>query len=678
MTNLSSILPRARDIRRAAAAAPKVQAEVEAWRTMLDDRQVDEVSFLGCFKIQTDLAEDADDDADPWVYFTLRSWQAAEYQKIQWFQERKRPAKLRLPKARGTGASSFNIALFGFCRPMRRPGYRTLIIAQDQEESEEHLSRLNDFYEQVDWAALKALGIERETSSKRAIVISFKDPETGRFLGKSRVRVKTARAKGLGRGGGYDAIITTERPHWFEKCKRDLRGFLARLSRTPWSAHIDESSPNGFDSFYQDCLSAEQHKGGYELFFIPSYCRPENYKRFDDDAQRAALKAAMGTSPDHGGPLETEHYERCMGYWKQEGLDLAAAEEKALQFTHWRREEIEGTCGGSVENFCCEHGTTMSEAFQGHDRPVFKTHIVKTWAEAANAVRWTRGDLVQQGTEIAFNENNRGLWIISRMPKDGNVHCFGADLASGRERQAGAGKETDFTDVMVDDVYTGATVAELHAHLWPHDVGAEILKAAWFFRRRGIDLPMRGLIELNMDHGALAQELKRTEAFWGMGEDCLLVIEKKTETTTGYQIAKELGFWTSNKSKPRLLAEMHKLIEEVGKFSPAKEIACPWTWATIQEILRYVYLPRREGGQPELGAESGHDDRVIAKSLALMARDVILRAGDLPLSTMRAMQKIQTAGPMMRFTVEDIPDSARKKKDDVLGAQFRIGQDARR
>ena len=31
----------------------------------------------------------------------LRSWQAAEYREIRWFQERKRPAKLRLPKARG-------------------------------------------------------------------------------------------------------------------------------------------------------------------------------------------------------------------------------------------------------------------------------------------------------------------------------------------------------------------------------------------------------------------------------------------------------------------------------------------------------------------------------------------------------------------------------------------------
>jgi len=601
---------------------------------MLNATETSERDFLQSFKIQTDLAEDADEDASPWVPFVWRSWQSEMYDQIQWFQKRKRPAKLRLPKARGTGASSFSIALFGFCRTLRRPGYRTLIIAQDQTESEEHLSRLTDFYEQVDWKALEALGITRERANRTSLIIVFRDPRTKRFIGRSRVRVRTAKAKGLGRGGGYDAVLTTERPHWPEKCKRDLKGFLARLSRTPWSAHIDESSPNGLDSFYKDCLGAEKGKGGYHLFFIPSFRRPENYKRFDDEQQRHDLVASLGAKDEYGASLEMEHYQRCLAYWANEGMETTEAETKALSFMHWRREEIEGNCGGSVAHWCQEHGTTMEESFQGSDRPVFKTHISNTWVQAAHGREWTRGNLIEKVNDVIFEPHPGGLWLVDEgavLPE--NFHCFGMDLASGRAKLSGTNDDADFTDICVDDVYSGRTVAQMHAHIWTHEVPAEVLKAAWFFRRRGEDQVARGIIELNMDHGAVANQVERADTFWGTGSECLILLERKTKTSISLTVPKEYGFWTSGESKPELLRGIHEFIDEVGSWKPDMAIRCPWTREQLEEISRYVYIQKTDSGRVQMGAESGHDDRVISKALALMARRTLIEWGEVPLSS---------------------------------------------
>lgn len=628
--------------------APALGADVATWARLLNHALTDERQFLESFRIQTDLADDAPEDASPWVRFLWRSWQEEMYREIQWFAKRKRPAKLRMPKARGTGASSFSIALFGFCRPLRRPGYRTLIVAQDQGEAEEHLSRLTDFYEQVDWAALKQLGIERERSNRSSIVLVFRDPKTKRFLGRSRVRVKTARAKGLGRGGGYDAIITTERPHWFEKCKRDLKGFLARLSRTPWSAHIDESSPAGLDSFYEDCLGAEKGKGGYHLFYIPAFRRPENYKRFDDEQEVHDIKTTMGEKDVYGGPLEVTHYERALAYWVSEGLEPTEAERKALSFLYWRREEIEGSCGGSVAHFCQEHSTTFEEGFQGSDRPVFKTHIAKTWMLPAQSREWTRGNLIEKKNDVIFEPHPGGLWLLDGTPAEGDIHCFGLDLASGKDKVSGTNEEADFTDLTMDEVYSGRTVAELHAHIWPHEVAAEVLKAAWYFRQRGPDQVARGIIELNMDHGACANQISNAETFWGTGLECLILIERKTRTSIGMEAFKEYGWWTTEDSKHDLLRAMHEFIDEMGKYDPAKcVLRCPWTREQIEEISRYVYIQRQGAGRVRLGAEAGHDDRVISKALALTARRILREYGEIPLSSkanpLKAMSEVARA-----------------------------------
>lgn len=636
MTSLKGLLPRVRDIQRAAAAAPKSDADVEGWRELLSDA-TSERTFLECFKIQTDLPEDAPEDADPWVPFRLRAWQIAEDDAIERIRKTGRPAKLRMPKARGTGASSYNIAKFGFCRPLRRPGYRTLIIAQDQEESEEHLSRLDDFYQQCDWSALAALGITLERSNRRSITIKFVDPKTGRFLGRSRVRVKTARAKGLGRGGGYDAIVTTERPHWFEKCKRDLKSFLARLSRTRWSAHIDESSPNGLDEFYEDCIAAEKRKGGYELFFIPAFSRPENYIRVRTEPEREALLATLGKSPEHGGEDERESFDRCVTYWMggdpyvqiKEPLDLAAAKEKALEWVKFRREAIEGECRGSVEHFHQEHGTTLEEAFQGSGRPVLDIATIRSWSDLAAMERgtWRRYSLeIKSGGNVVATENRSGLWEVRELPKKDGTYCFGSDCAGGEEKHADGKTEADFSYTSIGDVYTGESVAELEAHIEPHLYALEIAKASRFWRCAVRDEIALGLVEANNDMGgATINTLMLTDFDWGNGAECVLETTKSVKTDTGTETRTQIGWRTGPKSKEMLVTALRRFISEWGKRKPDDTRRSPWSLRVIQQMTRYVYKGRK------MEAESGFDDGVVSEALKQMARRMLIDEGRVPI-----------------------------------------------
>jgi len=608
------------------------------------------------------------------VPFVWRTWQQELYAETEWFKKRKRPAKIRVPKARGTGASSWTLSLIGFCRPLRRPGYRTFAIAQDQDEAEEHLSRLTDFYEQVDWEALKQLGIEREKSNRSSIVIVFRDPKTKRFLGRSKVRVRTAKAKGLGRGGGYDAVLTTERPHWPENAQRGLHSFLTRLSSSPWSVHIDESSPLGLGTFYKDCLAAQKGRGGYHLFFIPCFRRPENYRRFENEQQIHDLKASIGSDDTFGGSVEMTHYQRCAEYWASEGLEPEAVEDKALRFLNWRREEIEGNCGGSVKNFFQEHSTTFEEGFQGSDRPVFKTHVSTTWARVAEERKWRRGNFVEKKSSVIFEPHPRGLWLLSDEPQPEDIHCWGLDIASGKERISGSGAEADFTDMTIDNAYSGRTVAEMHAHIWPHEVLPEILNAAWYFRRRGLDEPAKGIIELNMDHGSLSSQVQRATPFWGDGEKCLLLVPRSVKTSAGVERSEEYGWWTGEATKPELLRAIHEAIDEYGRWQEGKTILpCPWTREQLEEISRYVYIQRAGRGGAYMGAESGHDDRVISKALALTARRLLMENGEIQTSS-RLKPKVKTPQEELEAfwlgQAKQEREKRRNQKDAILGRAF--------
>lgn len=704
--NLAKTLPRARDIRRAAAAAPKRREDVEAWRRLLDDELIDERQFLGCFKIRTDLGEDAPEDADGMVPFMFRAWQTAMYESLVATREKRRPAKKRMPKARGTGASSFSLALLGFCRPLRRCGYRFLAIAQDQTESEEHLGRLDDFYQQAfdgggNEAALRALGITLEVSSRRSKVIKFVDPATGQFLGRSHVRVKTARSKGLGRGGGYDAILTTERPHWPEKCKNDLTGYLSRLTKSRWSAHIDESSPNGLDDFYEDCMSAQKGRGGYELFFIPAYARPENYIRVRSPEEAAEIFESLGKADDLGGVDEVESFHRCVTYWKgldpyiqvplADRLDDAAAHAKALEWTKFRREAIEGECRGSVENFHREHGCTLAEAFQGSGRPVLNVTKLRSWMERALGEResWKQYRLEQRsGGEIEAVEDRFGLWSIRDMPKADGVVAYGADCAGGEEMNADGKKESDFSYCVVGEIYSGEAVAELCEHIEPHLYAEEIAKAAQFWRlkkpvdtereerRRRLGLKVKklrsdgdvamGLIEANNDMGgATINTLMMTEFPWGNGLTCVLETSAKVKTDMGVEVRKQYGFRTGPKSKEVLVTDLRRYIDEVGRFEPHKGDArrCPWSYRTLHQMTKYVYKGRK------MEAESGHDDGVVAEALMQMSRRMLMEDGRVPLKSKLEKKVIPTEGPRMRYSLRDVPKDD-NKRDIVLGAQF--------
>lgn len=602
------------------------KADVDIWRRLLDPQLVDERTFLEQFEIKTDTVEDplTGEAPDPWVPFRWREVQIAEYELFEENMKRQRPTRLRIPKSRGHGVSSWNLALLGFCRTLRIPGYETKVVAQDQDESEEHLARLNDFYEQVDWAALRELGIRKVKSTRKSIVIQFGN------MKKSKVRVMTARKQGLGRGGASDAIITTERPHWPAKAKKDLTGLLSRLSRSKWSAHIDESTANGFEDFYTACMKAQDKVGSYRLLFLPAFKRPNNYLK-PDRFNREELLSDLGKNEHYGGIEEIEKRDQCAAYWKEQHLlDDEAAAERALQFIAWRRLTIDDECDGSLAFFWREHPTTLEEAFQGSGRPVFNLPFLRTWADDA---RRRQEFSILFGLEardkgLRAQPRQGGLWRVLEAPKEDVSYCFGCDVSKGYEVHADGVREADFSVVNVKDVFTGRTVAKLRAHLFPHELAWEIVKAAQWFNGA------KGLVEVNNDGGTVVSFIANMETDWGPALECLLQTKRKVHTETGPEERKQLGWYTSGGpggSKPYMVGVMHRFIEETGRARNDKGEArgpCPWDFDTLTEMLLFVH-----GDRGKMQAERGHDDCVVAEGLALVSRQMQLEDGDVKIQS---------------------------------------------
>lgn len=591
--------------------------ELERWRKLFDPKRTSVKNFLQSFTIKTDAASVHGQDVVSEVQFMLRPVQLELLARTERAWRRGKAARFRIPKSRGQGVSSFWMAFLGFERILRVPGYEFTAVAQGQDEVEEHLDRLTEFYGQIPKKVLRALGIVRLRGTRKQFIFRH-----GGYR-KSRVTVKSARKQGLGRGGQNNAILTTERPHWPSKSKRDLSGLTGRCQNIPGNVIADESTALGLDEFHDDCIAARDGKGGgFELFFIASYEKwPQNYAPLEVDEK--TFEESIGKEQRHGGGEEHTVLQRVAKWWRKV-MDRSAdyARTRALEFLNWRRGKIEADFK-HVNVFHREEPTYLEEAFQGYGRLVFPADLMELNLDAARIRRGNamRGSLIVVAGERRFDLSSDGPLVIFERPVMGELYAFGADVASGALVHASSGDEADFSALEMLHARSGRTVAVFKQHIYPHPFATFILRlAAWYNGALG-------LVESNNDGGTVISHLLDDEVEIGglTGGDIMLTTERMVKIDTGAENVRQYGWKTTTRTKPFLASAVTAYLMEWGDPS-SRAGESPLNLETLHEMLRFVYNAR--GG---MEAETGHDDLVIAHALALSARKMVLE--DAPTSS---------------------------------------------
>lgn len=189
-------------------------------------------------------------------------------------------------KARQHGIST-GIEARMYHRACTRPGYRGVIIAQDQETTErlrEKVRLMHRMHASVGPAP------QTRNDSKAEVVFSF-----GAGQPDSTIYIGTAGARAFGRGDTVSEVHASELAFWPDP-QRILTGLMEAVPQSG-EIHI-ESTANGFNYFYELCDESRKGQGSFRFVFLPWYVNPE-YKRtpgvptsaWTDDERVLAQKA---------------------------------------------------------------------------------------------------------------------------------------------------------------------------------------------------------------------------------------------------------------------------------------------------------------------------------------------------------------------------------------------------
>lgn len=639
----------------------------EAWLVALNAEKVSIADYLSLFQIPTEGDED-------FVYMDLFPFQRELVTLTEEEWQHGVRAEFRIPKSRRRGVSMFWRAFF-FERITRVAGWRGAIIAQSDPDAMMHLQSLHELAAQLPKAALRAAGIRQVKGSAREI--AFKH---GRFK-VSSVIVKTASARGLGRGGQLNGVLQTERPFWAPQAKRDRSAFLGSCRNKAGNVVVDESSPNGFDEFFEDTMASERGENAARLIFLPSHHHAINRLRFRRKEDREKLVATLGKgAKKYGGTDETQCFERVKA-WALTGCGMSEeeAEEDALRFIHWRRFKIDSDCGHYTV-FHREEATTLEEAFSGAGRRVFPVEIMESWK--MSAAEWERkahtGTLVERMDGMQFTPSRDGMLRVFEPPKPGEHYCFGCDVAGGNETIASSGAEADFNVVNVKEIFSGRTVAQLRGHVFPKPFAQMLLElAVWYGDKT--EGPARGYVETNLETVvALMLEDEDIECLGWTGADCLLTSERKVIIRgVGSNVTPEYGFRTTEKSKNYLVTRYERFMVDWGEIEIGGEKRAPVDGQTLGELLRFIRKPittLAKGGammtKTKMCSEAGHDDCAMAEMLAEAARQEILMSGQVPLSSRASTMVLPQDSTSRRYALAALRGDDGHGYDATLGVAF--------
>ncbi|MDK2821840.1 MAG: hypothetical protein PWP31_1805 [Clostridia bacterium] len=459
------------------------------------------------------------------IPFKLNKSQLKLYEIIKEQQQKKKPVRIIILKARQMGFSTLTEALI-FYRTVTRKNTNSLIVAHKDESTNNLFNMSKLFYELLPdrWKPLK-----KASNAKELI---FENPtkdleEKRKYPGlRSKIKVATAGGDGVGRSDTLQNVHISEYAFWPGDKKLTLAGIMQSVPNNPNTMVIIESTANGY----------------------------EHYKELWD----AAVSGESGFVPVFFAWHEMEEYR--LPY---SGFELTE-EEKTLKELYnldndqleWRRWCIKNNCSGDVDLFKQEYPSWPEEAFLSTGRPVFDLNKVQT---RLNQVRelGTRGYIDKN---FNFIEDANGNLIIYEKPIKNYPYVIGGDVAEGI-------KDGDYSVSQVINNVTGRQAAVWRGHIAPDLFGYEQFKLAMYYNKALI------ADEVN-NHGLTA--IKALEYNNYLNQYRREVIDDNTNTKQH-----KFGFKTTPATRPVIIDLVREYVRE--------NIELINDETTLREMLTFVF-----------------------------------------------------------------------------------------
>ena len=450
----------------------------------------------------------------------------------------------------------------------------------------------------------------------------------------SMLQCLTAGDKRSGSGSAPRGVLFDEMSKWDADVKRDMTSMTEGWADSPGNICFIPFTGQGMEEaakFFMRAHSGEE-AGGYVAHFFPWIGHPSRTLPFKSEREKAAFVEKLGKDKRYGIKDELALI-----------ADGATPEE-----LNWRRKKIPSPgIQWDLALMRREYPRCLEDALSGSSRTVFNVseEILKTHKlpAARREEQARRGMFRLTETGSVFDEDPSGSWMLFEDVTPDGVYCFGADATSGRTAAGRDGDEPDFALGDFIDVWSGRTVAYCRAH-WDGEVfGPELFTAAVYFNRA------RGLIE-NNTYGNLAIKKFCAMDFRDIEAQELLLIHSDVDPEPSAKFldkrASWLGFDTHEKSKMALIGAIREYLLELKPWEPGTET--PFSSLFVEEALNFEYIPRPSGrGKPMIEARIGHDDSVIAKGLACLARAFLLKSEDLKKQS--SVNYSPTVDPLLLF-----------------------------
>lgn len=463
--------------------------------------------------------------------------------------DRLQPIRLIILKSRREGISTaIESWLLTFIASM--PNVNALITAHQKDAAKEIFAMSKLFV----------------TSSPLLARVATVDRDTI-TIGRSRLKVATAGSPESQRGVDLTAWHSSEAAQYDHP-----EVMLATMQCLPqrddvFSIGVIESTANGKtgsgEMFYDEWCRAEAGESDWLPIFLP-------WHEFTD----YRIKGAKIEQPT------------------AEEFALRERFELTDEQLAWRRWAVRNKCHGDEDLANQEYPPTADRAFVATGRPFFRPEQMLPFGKYVR-----KGHLGVVTPDGEWSQQTKGWLEVFQYPKPGHTYLIGADSSMGLEEDD-RGKSPSSSAAEVLDMETLEQVAEYDFRSPPHIFAAHLAGIGRFYNT-ALQVP-----EVQSSGGGGGRELlvylRETYGYWN-------IHHWKHPDRVNRQDSQLLGWETTSKTRPRMLARMREVVLEQSAIIHSKRL--------LAQLENFGYS---DAGRTE--ALSGHDDLLFAWGIALVSR----------------------------------------------------------
>ena len=503
------------------------------------------------------------------VPFLLNPIQLKIDEVVKKLEKKNKPIRILILKARREGVTTY-VGGYIFNDTACNPNVSSLITAHIPKSTNDIFDIYKLFYDELH-PAIKPM---RRYNNRTELVFdnpSGKDRENNPGL-RSKIVVATSNTIELARGSRLNHYHGSE-VAYYKNAKKLMIGVFNAVPYEPNTSIWLETTANGVGGWY--------HK-----FFYKAYRKENEY---------IALFFAWWQFPEYRKQINVVKKKHIISSLDDEEKVLVKKFKCSIQQLAWRRWAIENLCQGEIELFHQEFPSTIEEAFITSGRPVFNRNNLQLF----KVRKGQRGYIENK----KFFKDEKGDLVIYQMPIKGRNYVIGGDVAEGKLIES-SDEENEFDNftrlkgdwsvLVVMDAVTRNVVAKYRGHPDPDILGDIAINLGYFYNTALL------AIEANPGGYGIVTNKRIYKKKYPKNKIYFSVIVDRAKNKK----TRKIGWWTTTKSRPLLIAIGKTYIREMTGEINDLEI--------ISECMTFIV---KESGKEE--AEIGcYDDCCLAFCIA--------------------------------------------------------------